>query len=178
MGSSTYNPSGGGGSAVVVPTRTTVRLASANQVFSIPVANGESQGRIRATGRLIVASAAGPSVAVKINGSATNVVMQECDSTNAAVGAGGARVAVLQNTGAVAVFTLIMHTAKTANGLKRLGQIWISANNGTNTSLTTWVGQFTFNDATTTITTIDLDSGQASGWAANSEAIVEEDAVG
>lgn len=161
------------------PTKlfSTVRLLAAAQTLSIPVVGGEANGRVRATGRLFVAAGSTVTLTVKINGSATNVAMQSLEGTVSTAGAGAGRVAILQNNPGIAQFDLLMHTAKTANALKRLGRIIVASNNGVTGNVTIGIAEFLFNDAATTITTIDLDSGVASGLAANSEALVEEDIV-
>lgn len=163
--------SSGGG---IPGTKTSISLGAANQVFSLTVIDGENNGLVVAYGRLLVNAASAVTVLVKINGASTNVHLQEIDGTGASAGAAAGRVAALQNSGAFADFELSMYTAKTVSSLKRAGQIRIMSENGAGGNVQIFCAGFTFTDSSTTITTIDLDSQQASGWNAGTKATVFE----
>lgn len=152
----------------------TVRLSVAGQTLSIPVVDGDGNGIIRATGR-IISDGTARDLRVKINGSTSNVVQQYLTAQNTATGA--ARTAFVGSTGVgFCMFQLVMMTAKTANALKRAGFIIVTANAAAAADQLTIAG-FDFSDTTTTITSIDLDCGNATGMAANSEVLVEEGIV-
>src|SRR5579862_4240950 len=123
-----------------------VLLGGPSQVFSIPVANGETNGLIVSWGRLLINAASNVTVLQKINSSATNVHSTEMDGNGSVAGAGNGRVAVLQNSGAFAAFDMWMYTAHTANGYKRIGQVRFFAENGAGGSLTVWCSGFSYDD--------------------------------
>jgi hypothetical protein len=148
----------------------TVRNVAAAQSLSIPVVDGEGNGIVRATGRLL-SDGTDRVISPKINGSATNMLYQEAFGSN--IGAGADRGGVGSTGVYGCVFCLTMMTAKTANALKRTGFLWVCSLSATLANVF-YSGAFHFKDSTTTITTIDLDCGNATGLAANSEALVEE----
>jgi hypothetical protein len=151
----------------------TVRNVAAGQTLSIPVVDGENNGYVRATGRLI-SDGTDRVITPKINGSGSNVTYQEAFGSN--VGAGADRGGVGSTGVYGAFFHLLAFTAKTGNALKRFGFLWVVSASATLANVM-YSGAFHFKDTTTTITSIDLDCGNATGLAANSEALVEEGIV-
>jgi hypothetical protein len=156
-------------------TFSTVRNGSAAQTLSIPVVDGENNGIVIASGRLI-SDGTDRNITPKINGSSVNVKFQDVFGQN--VTAFARRDTQVFSTGTYgAAFWLLMHTAKTANALKRFGLIVAVSGTTTPTADSTYCSGFFFVDSATTITTIDLDCGSATGLAANSEALVIEGIV-
>jgi hypothetical protein len=121
-------------------------------------------------------TAAGRVVTLKINGSATNVTQQAINAQgNAAASGITARVGA-QTT--LAYFVLSLHTAK-LGGIRRAGVLtWLQCASGGGGAISQYSSGFHFDDTTTTITTVDLDCGNATGMAAGSEAIVMEGLAG
>ena len=152
----------------------TVRNVAPAQTLSIPVVAGNANGIIRASGRLI-SDGTDRNVTVKINGSATDVSMQYNVASNTTVS--GARVCVCSTGLYGAFFDLVMFAAKTANGLKRFGLIRVCVANSATIVTEIYNSAFHYNDVATAITSIDLDCGHATGFAANTEALVEEGIV-
>lgn len=152
----------------------TVRLLAAGQKLTIPVADGDGNGLVRAWGRGI-SDGTDRNFIVQINGSATNVTMQRI-FVSAAVVAGD--VDKVGNTGTYGnEFDLVMHTSK--NGaLRRSGLIRVASIKATDGTIVLFTAAFHFRDSTTTITSIDLDCGFATGLAAGSEVQFEEIRIG
>lgn len=162
-----YDPALTGGGA---PASRKVTLGAANQVFSIPVLTPESIVRIDFA-HLINNTAGNLTVTVKINGSATNASIQDVSGVGAAVSATAGRCGFCrasQTMGVIGAFK----AAKLA-GERRLGSFNFTGNDGgVNTDVL--IGSIVFKDTTTVITTIDFDSGVATGWTAGSYAWVTE----
>lgn len=152
-------------------TFSTTRLAAAAQTLSIPVVDGENNGLIIATGRLISDGTA-RDCKIKINGSSTNVFQQYLVAQNAVVGA--ARTALVMSTGVShCIFFMVFNTAKTADALKRAG-VFISLSCAAAQVDQVIFAGVDFSDTTNTITTIDIDCGFATGLAAKSYVLTME----
>jgi hypothetical protein len=147
----------------------TVRSVAAAQTFSIPIVDGEGNGIVRATGRVLSAGVDW-GVTLKVNGSASNVTQQQGSALGSTASAGTTIVAQLGTYGFV--FDLVALTAHTANGLQRIIMLRTMDIEAGGTRVVCAATRF--NDTTTAITTLDFDSAHANAIAANSEAIVEE----
>jgi hypothetical protein len=150
----------------------TVRNGGAAQTISIPVTDGENNGIVRATGR-IISDGTDRSLTLKFNGAATNVTMQYLTAQGAAMAA--ARTAVGSQGVYGCQFEIIAFTSSRGGTLKRFALVRIQ-----NASATLADSLYTsaahFKDIATTITTLDIDCGNATGMAA-AEAQVEEGIV-
>jgi hypothetical protein len=152
----------------------TVRNGAPAQTLSIPVTDGENNGLIRATG-ILLSDGTDRSLTIKINGSGTNVSTQEVYGNNTVTVADRTSAGVTGTYGAA--FDLTFLTAKTANGLRRYGFMRVAPFSATLIQQIYIVG-IGFKDTTTTITSIDIDCGNATGLAANTFANVEEGIAG
>lgn len=153
----------------------TVRNVAAAQTLSIPVVDGENNGIIRAVGRLL-SDGTDRNVTVKINGSATNVVM-ECVGTSTGASAVAFSTIVGDTGTGHMFFELVMVTCK-KTGLFRTGFIKTATVTSAGAIFGVYVGTVTFKDKTTAITTIDLDCANATGLALDTEGQVEEGIYG
>lgn len=152
----------------------TVRLAAAAQTLSIPVVDGENNGIIRATGRLI-SDGTDRVVTIKVNGSATNVALETLAGAGATASAAAGSVPSSRKS--VYQFQLIMFTSSRSGTVKRAG-IWHSlASDPAGPTVTSGASGLAYNDSTTVITSIDIDCGAAAGLAIGTEVIVEEGIV-
>lgn len=156
-------------------TFSTVRNGSAAQTLSIPVVDGENNGIVRAFGRLR-SDGTDRAISAKINGSATNMTQQLVRGYSTTADAIATHCARTGTGGGT--FYLVMRTAKTSNALTRAGLIVCHSRGANGATDTVSLGAFFFNDTTTTITSIDLDCANATGLAANTEAVVEEGIFG
>ncbi len=159
--------------------KTTTRLAAASQTLSLPVVDGENNGKIVATGRLLNNTAGNLTCTVKINGSATNVVNVDMSGSQSGgnAAATNSRCGFVRATSGVAFFTLSMHVAKTGSGFKRVGTLAMADFDGASNREIIF-GLFGFNDTTTPITSIDIDGGVANAFAIGTEVMTEEGIVG
>jgi hypothetical protein len=147
---------------------------TAAQTLSIPVADGENNAFIRAYARL-KSDGTDRNITLKINGSATNVTFE---GGSAVGGTASASASIVGTTGtSVCHVTIEMVTKKGAGSLKRCGNIKVVSCTPGGAEVRTTQGGFHFNDSTNTITSIDLDCGNATGLAA-AEAYVEEGIFG
>lgn len=147
-----------------------VTLGAANQVFSIPILIPESIVRIDFA-HLVNNTAGNLTVTWKVNGSATNVSLQDMSGVGAAVAATAGRCGFCRASQTMGVFGAFK-AAKLA-GERRLGSFTFPGNDGGgNTDVL--VGTVVFKDTTTVITTLDIDAGVATGWTAGSYAWVTE----
>lgn len=144
-------------------------------MLSIPVADGENNGFVRAVGRLL-SDGVDRNLTVKINGSATGVTMDVVGTANGTSAV--AFTAIVGDTGTgMAVFELTMMTAKTGANLKRHGLLRVGVQTSAGARFGTYVASFAYSGAAV-ITSIELDCGNATGLIAGSEAFVEERASG
>jgi hypothetical protein len=155
--------------------RSKAELAVASPALIIPVANGESAGLIRATG-FLRSDGTDRNVSILINGANTNVSAQYHAAVNTTLS--GARTGtVVCSTGIYGVtFDLYMLTGKRAAGFKRSGMIRAAGANAT-IVVDVYNSAWHYADATTLITSISLDSGNATGLAIGSYALIEEIAI-
>jgi hypothetical protein len=148
----------------------TVRLAAAAQTLSIPVVDGEGNGIIRATGR-IISDGTARNVSLKINGSATGVTGVQLFGNGSAA---SSAFSLVQDGTVFCAFELTMLTAKRAAGLRRFISINAAAESA---NPMVWRAAAVYFDNTTIITSIDLDCGFATGFAIGTEVLVEEGIV-
>lgn len=152
----------------------TVRNGAPAQTLSIPVTDGDNNGIVRASG-VLVSDGTDRALTVKVNGSATNVQMQEVYGNSTVPASDRTSVGVTGPYGAM--FDLVFITAKTAGALRRFGIMRVAAYSASLIQQVYLAG-IGFKDTTTTITSIDIDCGNATGLAANTFGMVEEGIIG
>lgn len=149
-----------------------VKVASAVQDISIPVAAGNANGLMRVRGFIVGDSGAQRNMAFQVNGAATNVSWERIAAVSGLIVDGITDLIFYFNSSG-AFFEFTFHTAKNLTGsgaTKRAGVGLASSFQGP----TWWSYALLYNDSTTDITSLDLHGPVANCIAAGSWIEYEE----